>query len=316
MDAADLRIFEAVARLGGMNRAATELHTVQSNVTARVRQLEDELGAPLFHRSSRGVALTGAGRRLLPYAVRVQHLLEDARRAVGDDGRPRGPLQIGSLETTAAMRLSPVLTAYVAAYPEVDLVLTTGTTGELVEHVLARRLEGAFVCGPIRHGELTEEPIFREELVLVTARGLRSLDDLVRRGHLKIVVLRAGCSYRERLEALLATRGAVGVRRLEFGTIEGILGCVAAGLGVTLLPRGILAAAWRPGRVAVQTLPAAEARVDTVFIRRRDAFVSSALAAFLRAALPARVHADTAGRSDGPRTPVSSLSANKIRAIT
>ncbi len=114
MDAADLRIFEAVARLGGMTRAAAELHTVQSNVTARIRALEDGLGTPLFERSSRGVALTAAGRRLLPYAVRVRHLLEDARQAVEDEGTPAGPLTLGSLETTAALRLSPLLSTYLA----------------------------------------------------------------------------------------------------------------------------------------------------------------------------------------------------------
>ncbi len=81
MDAGDLRVFEAVARLGGMNRAASELNTVQSNVTARIRQLEEQLGAALFQRHSRGVVLTPAGRRLLPYAAQVGRLLEDARRA-------------------------------------------------------------------------------------------------------------------------------------------------------------------------------------------------------------------------------------------
>src|SRR3982751_6277360 len=109
MDAGDLRVFEAVARLGGMSRAADELNTVQSNVTARVRRLEAELGTALFARHSRGVSLTAAGRRLLPYAGRVGQLLDEARRAALDDWRPRGPLHIGSLETTAAIRLSPLL---------------------------------------------------------------------------------------------------------------------------------------------------------------------------------------------------------------
>src|ERR671933_479015 len=110
MDAGDLRVFEAVARLGGMNRAAAELNTVQSNVTARIRQLEETLGTPLFQRHRTGVTLTPAGRRLLPYAARVRQLLDEARRAALDDGAPKGPLLVGSLETTAALRLSPVLT--------------------------------------------------------------------------------------------------------------------------------------------------------------------------------------------------------------
>jgi DNA-binding transcriptional LysR family regulator len=284
MDAGDLRVFETVARLGGMNRAAAELHTVQSNVTARVRGLEAELGVPLFDRHSRGVALTAAGRRLLPYAVRVRQALEDARRVVGDDGTPRGSLTVGSLETTAALRLSPILATFAAAYPEVDLVLRTGTTGELVADVLENRLEGAFVCGPVEHPGLWQEVVFVEELVLLTAPSVRTLDELTRRGDLKVVVLRAGCSYRQRLESHLARRGVVGLRQLEFATLEAIVGCVSAGLGVTLLPRSLIGSGWRDGRLAVHELPAAEARVETLFIRRRDALVSSALAAFLQCA--------------------------------
>ncbi len=290
MDAADLRVFEAVARLGGMNRAAGELNTVQSNVTQRIRLLEEELATPLFQRHSRGVALTRAGKRLLPYAGRVAQLLAEARRAVRDDGTPSGPLQIGSLETTAALRLSPVLASYAASYPAVDVALTTGTSAELVELVLAHRLEGAFVCGPVQHPELAAAPIFAEELVLVTVPSQKSLDRVLTRSDLKIVVLRAGCSYRQRLEEILARRGIVGLRRLEFGTIEGILGCAAAGLGVTLLPRALVESARRARRVAVHRLPPDEARVETVFIRRRDAFVSSALSAFL-AFVPAQAAA-------------------------
>jgi DNA-binding transcriptional LysR family regulator len=284
MDAADLKVFEAVARLGAMNRAAAELHTVQSNVTARIRTLEAALGAPLFARHARGVTLTPAGQRLLPYAVRVRHLLADARQAVADDGAPQGTLTIGSLETTAALRLSPMLATYVAAYPAVDLVLRTGTTAELLAQVLERRLEGAFVCGPVEHPDLEAEVVFREELVLVTARAVRRLSALLGRSDLKLVVLRAGCSYRQRLETSLARRGVVGTRLLEFGTLDAILGCVAAGLGVTLLPRSVVAPAWRAGQVAIHPLPPAEARVETLFVRRRDAFVSSALAAFLATA--------------------------------
>jgi len=269
-----------------MNRAAAELHTVQSNVTARIRDLEAELGTPLFERHSRGVALTPAGKRLLPYAAQVRDTLDEARRAVADDGTPSGPLVIGSLETTAALRLSPVLAAYARRYPSVDVTLRTGTTAELVDAVLARRLEGAFVCGPVDHPELEEEVIFREELVVLTAPGIRSLDKALDVAELKIVVLRLGCSYRQRLEDILAQRGIVGLRRLEFGTLEAIFGCVAAGLGITLLPKALIGPVWRDGRVALHEVPAREAQVETLFIRRRDSRVSSALGAFLEQARP------------------------------
>jgi DNA-binding transcriptional LysR family regulator len=292
MDASDLRVFEAVARLGGMNRAAAELNTVQSNVATRIRQLEGALGVTLFERHSRGVTLTAAGKRLLPHAVRVGQALEEARRAVRAEGAPGGTLVIGSLETTAALRLSPLLAGYAAAYPAVDLVLRTGTTAEMVEAVLARKVEGAFVCGPVDHPALAAEVAFREEMVVATAPSVASLDALARQESVKIVVLRAGCSYRQRLEGVLARRGIVGLRQLEFGTLDSIVGCVAAGLGVTLLPRSVLDAAARGGRVALHALPPAESVAETLFIRRRDGAVSSALAAFVgHAGAPAALNA-------------------------
>ena len=297
MDIADLKVFEAVARSGGMNRAAVELNTVQSNVTARIKALEADIGCPLFERRPRGVALTAAGYRLMPYAVRALRLVAEARCAARDDGSPQGLLTIGSLETTAALRLTPLLAGYAANYPQVDLVLRTGTTRELVAATLEESVDGAFVCGPVGRPELHEEVIFREELSLLAAPGVSSLDEALGGTpgtcEAQAVVLRAGCSYRQRLETMLAQRGITVRRHLEFGTLEAIFGCVAAGLGITLLPRALLGPVWAADRVSVHSLPPAEARVETVFIRRRDGFASSALRAFLETArgLPRTVEA-------------------------
>jgi DNA-binding transcriptional LysR family regulator len=281
MDLMELETFAAVAEHGGITRAAVALNTVQSNVTARLKALEAELGVRLFERHSRGVALTAAGRRLLPYAERMRALAVDAHRAAADDGVPSGPLHLGAMETTAALRLPGLLACYTRTCPEVDLVVGTGPTAALVQDVLEHRLDAAFVAGPVAHPDLHEEAAFEEELVVVTSPGVRDLGELARPGNLKILVFRAGCSYRQRLEAILAERGVVGVRRLEFGTLDGIIGCVAAGVGVTLLPRAVVGPALREGRVAVHGLPPAEARVGTVLIRRHDAHASSALVALL-----------------------------------
>jgi DNA-binding transcriptional LysR family regulator len=280
MDTRDLATFASVARLGGMGRAARALNTVQSNVTQRVRRLEEALGVALFERSRSGTRLTAAGERLMPYAARVDALLEEAGRAARDDGTPRGTLTVGALETTAALRLSPLLASYARAHPQVDLVLRTGTTAEMVERVLGRELEGAFVCGPVVHPDLAATVVFEEELALLSAPSNRSLADLLGQPDLRLVILRAGCSYRQRLEELLARRGIVGLRRLEFGTLEAILGVVAAGLGITLMPRALVGPVWRGKRLSVHSLRPAEARVQTVFVRRRDMPRSSALAAF------------------------------------
>nr|WP_294576939.1 LysR family transcriptional regulator [uncultured Rhodopila sp.] len=286
MDASDLRLMEAIARHGSMNRAAVELNTVQSNVTARLRALEDHIGVPLFERHSRGVTLTAAGRRLLPYAARIGQLLQEARSAARDDGTPQGQLTIGTLETTAALRLPPILSAYAGAYPNVSLIVTTGTTCSLIADVVDNRLDGAFVAGPILHGDLVTEAVFREELVLITATSVRTLAELDGIRDLKTIVFRIGCSYRQRLDAFLAERGLKTARPLEFGSLDAILGCVAAGVGVTLLPKAVAATARREGRVTVHALPPDLADVETVFARRGDSYETSALAAFLSIARP------------------------------
>lgn len=281
MDISDLTVFEAVSRHGSMNRAAQELHTVQSNVTARIRTLEQELGVSLFQRHARGVLTTPAGQRLLPFVGRITRLIGEAQAAAQDDGTPNGTLLFGSLETTTALRLSPLLPLFARSHPGVRLVLTTGTTRKLLDEVIACRLEGAFVSGPVNQSGLEQEVVFHEELVLVTAPSIRAPADLRHIPDLRTIVFQIGCSYRQRLETLLAEMGIVTAKPLEFGSLDAIVSCASAGIGVTLLPKGLVAEAGRDGRVAIHELPAERAQVETLFVRRSDVHVSSAMAALL-----------------------------------
>src|SRR5437588_662168 len=111
MDLAGLRIFKAVAETGGITKAAARLHRVPSNVTTRVRQLEESLGTALFHRHKRRLTLSAEGKLLLAYAERLLRLSSEAQAALRS-GAPRGTLRLGSLESTAATRLPQVLSPY------------------------------------------------------------------------------------------------------------------------------------------------------------------------------------------------------------
>nr|WP_283809929.1 LysR substrate-binding domain-containing protein [Bradyrhizobium forestalis] len=93
------------------------------------------------------------------------------------------------------------------------------------------------------------------------------------------MVFQIGCSYRQKLEAALAEMGIAVAQPLEFGSLDAIVSCVSAGVGVTLLPRGVIAPALKNGQVAVHKLPPSRAMVETVFVRRHDAYVSSAMKA-------------------------------------
>lgn len=283
MNSIELGVFAAVARAGSIGRAAERLNTVQSNVTQRVRVLEDRLGVTLFHRSKRGVTLTNVGARLLPYATRVAALLEEARLVTLDEAVPRGEVRIGALETVAAFRLPPILGAYSGLYPDVEITVDTGPTEHLVDLVLRRELDGAFVSGPVVHAQLQAITVVEEELVLATSPRVSGVEDMRRDSRLagKVIAFRAGCSYRHRTEAFLAREGLVGLPRMEIGTLDGMVGCVAAGVGFAILPRAVVAEAAAAGRVRVHALPAEIARTATLFVQRRDTFVTAALRCFL-----------------------------------
>src|SRR6202050_4022598 len=129
-----LEIFKAVVDCGGVTRAAAQLHRVPSNITTRLKQLEEGLGTKLFHRHNRKLLLSTEGKLLLAFAERVIRLSSEAELALRSV-KPRGKLRIGTLESTAAARLPPVLARYHRANPEVQIELVTGTTCALLEQV-------------------------------------------------------------------------------------------------------------------------------------------------------------------------------------
>jgi LysR family transcriptional regulator, cell division regulator len=281
VDADDLRIVEAVARNGSMNRAAIELNMVQSNVTTRVRALEDELGIQLFIRHSRGVEPSEAGLRLLSYAQQIRSLMQEAVDAVKEDGIPKGRLHIGTTETTVGLHLPQLVAEYAQKYPHVVLSISTGATTPLINQVLDHHMDGAFVSGPVRHSELHEEPILMEKLVLVTPISVRGLNDLRSVQNLKLIVFQKDCSYRQRLGSIL-DKMSIPFEIMEFSSLDAIITCISAGLGITLLPDALVHHIWRGRSVAVHELPPDQASVEVVFVRRLERYPTSALSSFLK----------------------------------
>ena len=148
MDLSDLKIFSAVVREGSVTRAALRLYRVQSSVTTRIRQLEEDVGVSLFIREGKRLHLSPAGQVLLGYADRLLALAEEARNAV-QDPRPRGVFRLGAMESTAAVRLPGPVNEYHRLYPEVVLELRTGNPPALSKALLAHELDAALVTLPV-----------------------------------------------------------------------------------------------------------------------------------------------------------------------
>ncbi|MCK9689428.1 LysR family transcriptional regulator [Scleromatobacter humisilvae] len=295
MEMRQLKIFCAVAEEGSFTGAARTVHTVQSNVTMRVKELEEELGHPLFIRQKSGVLLTSAGETFLGYARRILQLTEEGRHALLDDTTPSGTLKLGSMETTAAIRLPGILIKYRKMYPRVQLSLSTGTTSELIKAVECRRLDGAFIGGHHQNQAVVQQDVFKEELVLVSSSEYRSLRELTRQmPQQTVLVFRAGCFYRSTLENWFYQIGLIPNQILELGTLDGILSCVAAGMGVTMLPRSVVERYASKDLLRCHSVPAEFGRITTVFITHADSVPTAAVRALVDLALhpdPARATA-------------------------
>jgi DNA-binding transcriptional LysR family regulator len=288
MDFATLQVFRAVAEEGGISAAARKLHRVQSNVTARIQQLEASLGAPLFVRERRRLHLSPAGETFLGYARQILQAAEEARAAL--QGREaRGVLRVGTLESTAASRLPALLSRYHEKYPDVRVELSTGTTDALVEAVAARELEAAFVANFAPAPTLLSLPAFAERLVLILPRA----HPPVRRAHDvradTIISFPAGCAYRRLLQGWLAESGLTPPRVLELGSYHAIAACVASGTGVGIVPRSVLATLKDTRGLRVAPLGGRFCRATTSLIwrRREDSPALQALRAMLKPS-PAR----------------------------
>lgn len=284
MNSEELRFFKAVALTSSIGGAARLLNSSQSNVTTRIKKLEARLGLSLFRRHARGVEMTPAGQRLLPYAQQCEILLAEACRHVTDVGHANGPLRLGAMETTTATRLGTMLADFTRAFPDVDLSLVTGTSQELMEQVLNRDLDAAFVCGPLKHSKLTSRRCFTEELALLKPPESGPVDTIAK-SRRRALVLKKGCAYRGRLEQVLGRRGLNDFKIVEFGTVDAILATVAAGLGVTLMPKSLLPHYSSRYKWAFDALLDEERFVETVMISPSQSTYSTALTEFLKLAV-------------------------------
>ncbi|PEX95072.1 LysR family transcriptional regulator [Bacillus cereus] len=277
MDIKDLTVFYEVAKESNISHAAKNLNYVQSGVTMRMKQLENELGVPLFYRNGKGVTLTSDGEILLTYAKQIIHLMDQSIKAVQSNGTdPKGTLKIGCTESTTAVRLPSILTAYYEKYPEVELILETNTTEQLIRLVLERKLDGAFIAGSTQHTELHTNVFREEELVLISKKPLSSIKDI---GDMNLLAFSHGCYYRSLLEDWLQEEDISPKRVLEFGTIEAILACVKSNMGVAIMMKSILKG--HEHNLSFNPLPNKFKNVPTTFITRNDIFRSAALQKFM-----------------------------------
>jgi DNA-binding transcriptional LysR family regulator len=222
----------------------------------------------------------------LPYAEKMLALAEEARNAV-HDGRPRGPLVLGAMESTAAVRLPAPLSRFVRDYPDVKLTLKTGNPQKLTIDLLAGKLDVALVTGPVPDGQFEKTTVFSEELVIVAAAGHPPLRGKNSPLPSTILAFEVGCPHRARLERWYAQKNCIPLHTIEISSYHAMLGCVVVGMGISLVPLCVLATFPERKRLSVHSLPKGENRYEVDLIWRKEAVAPKMIQALVKALKPA-----------------------------
>jgi len=280
----DVLVFLNVVRSGSITKAAHQLNTVQSNVTARIKKLEEVLGVPLLSRHARGVRLTSGGEAVLPIALRLDALLNDLGYAFGRQMPLReAKLRLGAIETVAAVQLPRLVSQFLTKSPHVDISIQAGSSSRLVKQVKDGELDAAFVSRAFSLPNFREELVFEDKLVVLVPRTIKTISELLRasRTGLKVMVQRLGCSYTEKLLRLLEAKGRRPDRIMEIGTLEGIIGFVESGVGVATMPESFVRPMLRGRKLGLLQLPTELATIQTYVISLHDSSSSLLVSAFL-----------------------------------
>jgi DNA-binding transcriptional LysR family regulator len=246
MELRHLRSFVAVAEELHFGRAAERLHIAQSPLSQQIQRLERQVGAMLFERNRRKVELTDAGNAMLTHAreaLAQADLAETAARAAAA-GRA-GTLRIGFLGSAALAILPRIVPPWRASAPDATLELVEGSSGEHIRALHDQRLDVAFVRPPTATAGLIVHPVWQEQVVAV----LPASSDLSRRDPLRLSDLadepfvlfprNSAPDFHDELSRACGRAGFTPAVAFECTAMPTVVGLVAAGLGVSLVPRSI-----------------------------------------------------------------------------
>jgi DNA-binding transcriptional LysR family regulator len=261
-----------VAYEKSISKAALKMGYVQSNITLRIKVLEEELGTTLLLRHNKGVTLTNSGEKLLVYADNIIRLLNEAVAAFKDSNS----LRIGATQTISASSVPIWLSKFSKKYPNVQVALKTDTQRNLIDQILNGELDGAFINVPCLHHNISSIFTFIEELVIISAVDIDDTDELLDKPI--IISNNVDCPYRATLDKWMVANKGTQSRIIEFNSLEAIIKCVADGMGISLIPKSLIK---DNDRVHIHELTNEFKELIIYFIRRNDSIINEPMNNFI-----------------------------------
>ena len=268
-----LEAFYWAATCSSFALAAERVHLTVSSLSKRIAELEAALGQPLFDRSGHRAALTEAGTRLLPLASALLQQAEHVQQQMGRSGGLRGPCRLGVGELTALTWLPRWVAALTDAHPDLQVSVHVDVGAALAERLDRGELDVAVIAGAATRGALTAVPLARAQFVWCTGAGaapdVAAMDAQALQAH-ALVALPQGSGVTHLIDDWLRQAGARPARRLACNHWGAIVGLLARGSGIGLLPQGWARALCQRG--VLRELPSAVplGLLDYALHHRRD----------------------------------------------
>ncbi|MEO6830093.1 MAG: LysR family transcriptional regulator [Acidobacteriaceae bacterium] len=243
MDLQQLRVFRVAARSNGFTHASEQLNLSQSTISQHIKHLEEALGCPLFLRVGKRVHLNDAGKLLLQYSDKIFQEIKNAEMAVSEMSTlQRGTIRLGVGATTLIYLLPKILTRFNKRYPQIELIVVTGSTEVLMQSVFMQTIDLAVVMQPIiPPPSIRIVPILKEELVVclnashpLATKGVLDAADLK---PLPFITYLPGTAMQVLLESYFEAMNINPRVTMELENIEAIKSLVSVGLGTSVLPR-------------------------------------------------------------------------------
>jgi len=287
VDLAQLEIFLCIAEEKSFSRAAEKMLRTQPALSIAIKRLEEELGEPLFDRSSKSGTLTEAGVILQSYAQRLINMRDEARDAISElRGMYRGRLTIGANESTSLYLLPELLLEYRKRFPQIKIEVFRNVSEKIPLEVMERNLDFGFLSYDPMNPSLQSIELMRDELVLVVPPGHRladrdnvSIKDL---GEEQFVAHNVKSPGRNRIFELFAQHHTPLNICIELATLETIKDFVKLKAGIAIIPRLALRGELDSGELIEVNVKGMKIEKILRLVYRRETTLSHAAKSFLK----------------------------------
>jgi DNA-binding transcriptional LysR family regulator len=283
-----LRTFKAVAEAGSFTHAATRIHLTQAAVSVHIRQLEEEVGAPLFLRVNKKLYLTEAGRALLGHAEKIIRAHDEAKADLAAIGGPtRGRLHIGVASTAiTANPLPEILSEINRKFPLLDLCVVGGTSELIIEQILAGNLDVGLVSLPVEAADVSTETLRSDRLVAsMSPQHKLARSRVIAPEELSsepLILGEKGGNTRRLIDLFFEKNRLEPKIVMELQRTEAIIKMVELGFGVTILPRGSVHTQVARGTLRAISVRGLDAKWEFGVAYLKSAYLTPALEAFLQ----------------------------------